>query len=112
MKEPKRRYVMTSRAAKAEATRARITLSAMELYSEQPIEDFTLDDVAARAGVAVRTILRAFKSKDELVYAALDEMAAGGVFLKPTPAGRCEGGGVGILRHLRIDRRPRHAAAG
>ncbi len=87
MKEPRRRYVMTNRAAKAEATRARITLSAMELYRERPIEDFTLEDVAARAGVAVRTILRAFKSKDELVYAALDEMAAGGVFLKPTRPG-------------------------
>ena len=87
MNEPKRRYVMTARAAKAEATRARITLSAMELYRDRPIEDFTLEDVAERAGVAVRTILRAFKSKDELVYAALDEMAAGGVFLKPTQPG-------------------------
>ena len=87
MKMTKRPYDLTSRTAKAEATRARITLSAMELYRERPIEDFTLEDVAARAGVAVRTILRAFKSKDELVYAALDEMAAGGVFLKPTRPG-------------------------
>jgi AcrR family transcriptional regulator len=83
----KRHYAMTARAAKAEATKARIRLSAMELYCERPVEDFTLEEVADRAGVAVRTVLRAYPSKDELIYAALDEMAAGGVFLKPTPAG-------------------------
>jgi AcrR family transcriptional regulator len=87
MKEKKRRYAMGGRAAKAQATRTRIRVSAMELYRERPVEDFTLEEVAERAGVAVRTILRAYPSKDELVYAALDEMAAGGVFLKPTPPG-------------------------
>jgi AcrR family transcriptional regulator len=87
MKKAKRTYVMTARAAKAEATKARIRLSAMQLYWERPIEDFTLEEVAERAGTTVRTILRAFASKDELVYAALDDMAAGGVFLKPTPPG-------------------------
>lgn len=83
----KRHYAMTARAAKAEATRARIRLSAMALYGERPVEDFTLEEVAERASVAVRTVLRAYPSKDELIYAALEEMAAGGVFLKPTPPG-------------------------
>jgi AcrR family transcriptional regulator len=83
----KRRYLMTARAAKADATRARVKTSAMQLYCERPIEDFTLQEVAARAGVTVRTVLRAFPSKDALVYAALEEMAAGGVFLKPTQPG-------------------------
>lgn len=78
---------MTARAAKAEATKTRIRTSAMALYCERPIADFTLEAVAARAGVAVRTILRAFPSKDALIYAALEEMAAGGVFLKPAPPG-------------------------
>ncbi len=87
MKMRKRPYVMTARAAKAEATKARIRASAMELYSQQPIEDFTLEAVAARAGTTVQTILRTFGSKDELVYAALEEMAAGGVFLGPAPPG-------------------------
>ena len=40
----------------------------------------------------VRTVLRAFGSKDELIYAALGEMAAGGVFLKPTPPGDVKAG--------------------
>ena len=92
MKRKKRRYAMASRAAKAEATRARIRVSAMELYCQRPIEDFTLEEVAGRAGVAVRTVLRAYPSKDELVYAALDEMAAGGVYLKPTPPGDIKAG--------------------
>ncbi len=92
MKIKKRRYAMASRAAKAEATRARIRVSAMELYCQRPIEDFTLEEVAGRAGVAVRTVLRAYPSKDELVYAALDEMAAGGVYLKPTPPGDIKAG--------------------
>ena len=87
MKLHKRRYAMTGRAAQAEATKARIRASAAALFCEGPIEDFTLDEVANRAGVAVRTILRAYPSKDELIYAALKDMAAGGVFLKPAASG-------------------------
>jgi len=87
MKKRKRSYVMTARAAKAEATRARIRAGAMEVYLQEPIEDFTLEAVATRAGTTVQTVLRIFGSKDEVVYAALDEMAAGGVFLRPTPPG-------------------------
>jgi len=83
----KRPYVMTVRAAKAEATRARVRVSAMEVYLQEPIEDFTLEAVATRAGTTVQTVLRIFGSKDELVYAALEEMAAAGVFLPPTPPG-------------------------
>jgi AcrR family transcriptional regulator len=87
MKIKKRSYSMTARAAKAQATRKRIRVAAMELYHGTPVEDFTLDEVARRADTTVQTILRAFGNKDELIYAALDEMASGGVFLKPTPPG-------------------------
>jgi AcrR family transcriptional regulator len=83
----KRPYVMTARAAKAEATKARIRASAMEVYLHEPIEDFTLEAVASRAATTVQTVLRIFGSKDELVYAALEEMAAAGVFLPSTPRG-------------------------
>jgi AcrR family transcriptional regulator len=78
---------MTARAAKAEATKARIRACAMEVYLQEPIEDFTLEAVATRAGTTVQTVLRIFGSKDELVYTALEEMAAGGVFLRPAPPG-------------------------
>jgi AcrR family transcriptional regulator len=87
MKRRKRPYVMTARAAKAEATRARIRAAAVELYCSAPLEDFTLETIAARAETTVQTVLRAFGSKDELIYTALEDMAAGGVFLKPTTPG-------------------------
>jgi AcrR family transcriptional regulator len=116
MKSRKRRYVMTERAAKAEATKARIRMSAMELYCRRPIEEFTLEEVAQRAGTTVRTILRAYANKDELVYAALEEMAAGGVFLKPTRPGNVreavaaffdiyEGVGDLVMQRLNDERR-------
>ncbi|HTV37175.1 MAG TPA: TetR/AcrR family transcriptional regulator [Xanthobacteraceae bacterium] len=87
MKKGTRPYDMTARAAKAEATRTRIRESAVDLYCRHPIEDFTLEAVAARAETTVQTVLRAFGSKDELIYAALTDMAAGGVFLKPVQPG-------------------------
>jgi AcrR family transcriptional regulator len=87
MKKRKRAYTMTARAAKAEATRARIRVAAMALYTGRPADEFTLEEVARRADVTVQTILRIFGSKDALVYAALEEMAAGGAYLPPTPAG-------------------------
>lgn len=87
MKIPKRPYVMTARAAKTAATKARIRQSAVALYCASAIEDFTLEEVASRAGTTVQTVLRAFGSKDALIYAALEDMAAGGVFLKPAAVG-------------------------
>jgi len=87
MKKTKRPYVMTARTAKAAATKARIRASAVQLYCERPIEDFTLEQIAERAETTVQTVLRAFASKDKLIMAALEEMAARGVSLKPTPPG-------------------------
>jgi len=87
MKRIKRPYVMTARAAKAEATRARILTAAMELYTGRSIEDFTLDEAAALSETTVQTVLRVFGSKDQLIYAALGELAARGMSLKPTPPG-------------------------
>jgi AcrR family transcriptional regulator len=87
MKKKTRAYEMTARAVKAEATRQRIRASAVELYCKGSIDDFTLDEVARRAQTTVQTILRAFGSKDELIYAALEELATRGVFVKPSQAG-------------------------
>jgi AcrR family transcriptional regulator len=87
MKMTKRRYTMTARAAKAEATAERIRHVAMTLCNEHPIETFTLDEIAARAGTTVQTVLRIFGSKEDLFLCALSEMVAGGVALKVTPPG-------------------------
>jgi len=90
MKKAKRSYDMTARAAKAEATRARIRDCAVDLFCNSPVEDFTLDEVARRAATTVQTVLRIFGSKDELIYAALEEMAAAGNFFRPTTPGDIE----------------------
>jgi AcrR family transcriptional regulator len=87
MKVRKRRYAMTMRAAKADATKARIKAGAIELYCQQPIEEFTLERVADRAETTVRTILRTFGSKEDLLFAALDELAKTGVSLRLTEPG-------------------------
>jgi AcrR family transcriptional regulator len=78
---------MIGRAAKMEETRARIVGSAADLYLEQGIDDFTLDEVARRAGTTVQTILRIHGSRDRLLFAALDKLARAGQPLKPTPPG-------------------------
>ncbi len=87
MKMTKRSYTMTRRAEAAAATRQRILDSAVRLYCDRRIEDFTLDEAARRAGATVQTVLRAFGSKETLLLSALFRLAEGGVPLKPTPPG-------------------------
>lgn len=87
MKTRKRPYVMTARAAKTRATAERIRASAMALYSERAIEHFTLEEIARRAGTTVQTVLRIFGSKEDLLFAALEGLAATGISLKVTPPG-------------------------
>jgi AcrR family transcriptional regulator len=86
-KGKRRRYVMTARAAKTEATKARICASAIELYSGGAIEEFTLEEVARRSDTTVQTVLRIFGSKEDLLFAALEEMAKGDAPLKASPPG-------------------------
>lgn len=78
---------MTARAAKMAETRERILECAVDLYMKRGVDEFTLDDVARRAGTTVQTILRIHASRDQLFYAALDKLARSGVPLKPTPPG-------------------------
>jgi AcrR family transcriptional regulator len=66
---------MSTRAAQAEATRERIRQAAASLYRERALDNFTLEEVAKRAGITVQTVLRAFKSKDQLIMTALRVLA-------------------------------------
>lgn len=59
----------------------------MELYRERPLDEFTLDEVAARAETTVQTVLRAFISKDNLIVAALAALAPDGPPIKPSAPG-------------------------
>ena len=65
-------YNQTARAEAAEQTRLRITRAAFDLQTERLTTEISLDDVAARAGVSVQTVLRRFGSKAELFQASLD----------------------------------------
>ncbi|HWE75005.1 MAG TPA: helix-turn-helix domain-containing protein [Stellaceae bacterium] len=77
---------MSHRAAQAEATRERIREAAVALYQERALDGFTLDEVARRAEVTVQTVLRAFKTKDQLIMAALNALAVHGQPIKqPAP---------------------------
>jgi AcrR family transcriptional regulator len=65
-----RAYSMAVRGEQAAATRQRI-LDAARLLFDERAGDFTLEAVAATAGTSVRTVLRAYGSKDELVLACI-----------------------------------------
>ena len=61
---------MVARAEAAAATGERILDAATELFFEDPTHDATLDEVAARAGVSVQTVIRRFGGRDGLFAAA------------------------------------------
>lgn len=67
----------TSRAEKARQTRRRIVEAAADLFLDQGYGATTLDQVAARAGVAVQTVYFHFGNKATLLKQALDVAAVG-----------------------------------
>jgi AcrR family transcriptional regulator len=71
-----RAYQQTVRAEQTTATGERIVEATAALLEITPrVRDVTLDLVAERAGVTVRTILRRFGSRDGLLDAAFQRMA-------------------------------------
>jgi AcrR family transcriptional regulator len=68
----KRTYRMRARAAAAHATGERVLDVALELFTEKPYEDVSVEDIAQRAEVTKRTVLRRFGSKEALFLAAME----------------------------------------
>src|SRR3954454_24266743 len=66
----RRPYRMTARAAAAAATGERILDAAVEVF--YATADLPLDEVAARAGVTVQTVIRRFGGREGLFAAALE----------------------------------------
>jgi len=62
-----RRYAMGARSQGVEERRERILEAAMMLFMEGSIAAVTLEAVAERAGVSLKTVVRQFKSKDALL---------------------------------------------
>ena len=71
----KRRYQMTARAEAAQSTADGILDVAIGLFTDKAFDDVTLDEVAERAGVTRRTVLRRFESKERLFVTAMDHAA-------------------------------------
>jgi AcrR family transcriptional regulator len=68
---PRRRpYRMKARATAAANTGSRLLDVAVELFTDNPYDDVSLDRIAARAGVTKRTLLRRFGSKEAIFVAA------------------------------------------
>jgi AcrR family transcriptional regulator len=66
-----RPYQMRARAKAAAATGQRILDAAEAVFDERPTDEFTLAEVAERAGVTVQTIIRRFGSRKGLIAATL-----------------------------------------
>lgn len=86
MKTAGRAYQQTVRAEQTTANVERMVEATVGLLESTPrVRDVTLDVVAARAGVTVRTILRRFGSRDGLLDAAFQRMAQNIGAKRPLP---------------------------
>jgi AcrR family transcriptional regulator len=95
-----RRYEMRRRAETAAETKGRIIRAVLELHVERFHDQITLEDIAARAGVTVQTVLRHFGSRDGLVSAAADA-ATNDVLTQRSaaPVGDVDGAVENLLDH-------------
>jgi AcrR family transcriptional regulator len=66
---------MTARAVAAAETPDKIVDVTKQLFTENPVSEITLADIAQRSGVTVQTILRRFDGKDSLFGEAISQLA-------------------------------------
>ena len=87
-----RPYRMTARAEAVQATADRVLDEAVVLFTEKPYEEVSLEEIAGRARVTKRTVLRRFGSKDALFLTAMDRAARGAMRRRDTaPVGDIPG---------------------
>jgi AcrR family transcriptional regulator len=70
---------MSARADAAAATRQRILDSARQLFLGHAFEDVTVETIAAQSETTARTVLRVFRSKDELLAEVLHSLGQFGM---------------------------------
>lgn len=70
--EKKRSYHMMERAEKVARNDRKIMEAMADLWLAMPLSELTLDKVAQKSGVTVRTILRKFGSKEALLKACIE----------------------------------------
>jgi AcrR family transcriptional regulator len=82
-----RPYTMTTRARSVQETRDRIVDACVDLHGERPVAEIGLDDIAARAGVSVQTVLRHFGNRAGLVEASFERAQQTVTDERRTPVG-------------------------
>jgi AcrR family transcriptional regulator len=79
-KAGKRKYSSKRRADAAEARRSRILECAKELIGSQGIDQVSIAEIAAASAVAQSTVYAAFKSKEGILQALMEQSIFGGRF--------------------------------
>jgi AcrR family transcriptional regulator len=74
-----RRYDMSNRRRQAAETRRRIAEAAARLFLERGYAATTIEAIASEAGVAVPTVYAAMKTKQAILWAAIEVTARGDV---------------------------------
>jgi AcrR family transcriptional regulator len=97
--ETTRPYRMAARAQSTAATGQRILDATVELFWERPTDQIALEQVAARAGVTVQTVIRRFGSKDALIAAATERESARVAQQRLAPVGDVVGAVEVLMEH-------------
>lgn len=79
-KSKRRAYSSKRRADAAEATRAKILASAKALLDKKGVDKVTIAEIAARSAVAESTVYAAYKSKQGILRALMEQAMFGGEF--------------------------------
>ena len=74
MTDVKRRYDVSNRRARAEASRGAILAAARDKFGTVGYAKTTMDEIAVGAAVSLRTLYGAFGTKRALLFALLDQM--------------------------------------
>ena len=77
MRKESRPYRQVARAASAEETRSRVVVAFDAAMRNRPMEDITLDEIAAAARTTRQTVIRLFGGKDGLVEAFVEHFGQG-----------------------------------
>jgi AcrR family transcriptional regulator len=85
-----RPYRMDARARSAEETGQRILDAAVAEFWDRPSAELSLENVAVRAGVSVRTVIRRFGGKEALLAAAVQREMHRTSVERETPVGDLE----------------------
>ena len=96
----KRPYRMRARAEAAAETGRRILEAVIELHRERFWDQVSLEDIAERAGVTVRTVIRRFGNKERLIEAAAEEGTRQVMHQRDqAPVGDIEGAVNNLMEH-------------